>query len=178
MSAPTKPSGGAGVIIGAIVAVVAVIAVVVGVLVLKKPSATAEDADAGVIALPASGTAVVASDAVDAGAAPGPVDAGVKVVNNVPPTGTTTVKVPAIDAKAEAECKSAEGLASGGNVVPAVSHFRNCDGAGKVAARVAIDQAAQRSASKGCGGLRDAQAAASIGASTALNNLKAKRCSK
>jgi serine/threonine-protein kinase len=61
-------------------------------------------------------------------------------------------------------------------VGPAVNHFRNCDGPGKVGARVAIDQAAQRSASKGCAGLRDAQAAASIGASTALNNLKAKHC--
>ena len=176
MSAPTKPSGGAGVIIGGLVAVVAVIAIVVVVVVLKKPGTTAEDGDAGIIALPASGTAVVASDAVDAGGATGPADAGVKVVNNVAPTGTTTVKVPAIDPKAEAECKSAEGLASGGNVAPAVNHFRNCDGPGKVAARVAIDQAAQRAAAKGCGGLHDAQAAASIGAATALNNLKAKHC--
>ena len=176
MSAPSKPSGGAGVIIGAIAAVVAVIAVVVVVVVLKKPSTTAEDADGGVIALPASGTAVVASDASDAGVATGPADAGVKVVNNVPTTGTTPVKVPGIDPKAEAECRSAAGLAAGGNVVLAVSRYRNCDGAEKVAARVAIDQAAQRAASKGCGGLRDAQAAASIGATTALNNLKAKRC--
>jgi serine/threonine-protein kinase len=178
MSAPTKPGGGTGVIVGGIVAVVAVIAIVILVVVLKKPGATAEDADAGVIALPGSGTAVVASDATDAGSAPGPADAGVKIVNNVPPTGTTTVKVPAIDPKADAECKSAEGLASGGNVSPAVNHFRNCDGPGKVAARVAIDQAAQRAAAKGCGGLRDAQAAASIGAATALNTLKAKHCSK
>ncbi len=177
-SAPTKPSGGAGVIIGVIGAVVAVIGVVVLVVVLKKPGAGPEEGDAGVIALPGSGTAVVASDATDAGTATGAIDAGVKIVNNVPPTGTTTVKVPPIDPKAEAECKSAEGLAAGGNVVPAVSHFRSCDGAGKVAARVAIDQAAQRAASKGCGGLRDAQAAASIGAATALNNLKAKHCSK
>ena len=175
-SAPTKPNGGAGVIIGGIVAVVAVIAIVVVVVVLKKPGTTAEDGDAGIIALPASGAAVVASDGVDAGGATGPADAGVKVVNNVPQMGTTTVKVPAIDPKAEAECKSAEGLASGGNVAPAVNHFRSCDGPGKVAARVAIDQAAQRSAAKGCAGLRDAQAAASIGAATALNNLKAKHC--
>ena len=63
-------------------------------------------------------------------------------------------------------------------MAPAVSHFRNCDGAGKVAARIAIDQAAQRAAAKGCGGLHYALAAASIGAATALNNLKAKHCSK
>jgi serine/threonine-protein kinase len=181
MSAPTKPGGGAGVIIGVIAAVLAVIAIVVVVVVLKKPGSTAEDGDAGTIALPDGGTTVVASDgpadaggAVDAG--PGAADAGVRIVNNVPPTGTTGPKVPAIDPKAEAECKAAEGLAAGGNVAPAVNHFRNCDGPGKVAARVAIDQAAQRSASKGCGGLRDAQAAASIGAQTALNNLKAKKC--
>ena len=182
MSALAKPSGGAGVIIGVIAAVVAVIAIiVVVVVVLKKPGSTAEDGDAGLIALPGSGTAVVVSDGPpDSGT--GAVDAGIKIVNNVPPTGTTGTtgttgpKVPAIDSKADAECKAAEGLASGGNVAPAVNHFRNCDGPGKVAARVAIDQAAQRSASKGCGGLRDAQAAASIGAQTALNNLKAKKC--
>ena len=181
MSAPTKPGGGAGVIIGVIGALVVVIGIVVAVIVFKKPGATAEDGDAGMIALPGSGTAVLASDgppdggaATDAGAG----DAGVKIVNNVPPTGTSTGKVPAVDSKAEAECRADEGLAAGGNVAPAVNHFRNCDGAGKVAARVAIDQAAQRSAAKGCAGLRDAQAAASIGAQTALNNLKAKKCSR
>jgi serine/threonine-protein kinase len=181
MSAPTKPGGGAGVIIGVIVAVVAVIAIVVAVVVLKKSGATADGGDGGTIALPDGGTTVVASDgppdaggAADAGAA----DAGVKIVNNVPPTGTTGPKVPAIDPKAEAECKATEGLAAGGNVVPAVNHFRNCDGPGKVAARVAIDQAAQRSAARGCSGLRDAQAAASVGLQTALNNLKAKKCTR
>jgi serine/threonine-protein kinase len=176
----SKPSGGSGAIIGVIVAVLAVIGIIIAVVVLKKGGSTADSSDAGVIVLPGSGVAVVASDGPpDAGAADaGGVDAGVKVVINVPTNGTTTVKVPVptIDPKAEAECKSAEGLASGDNVGPAVNHFRNCDGPGKVGARVAIDQAAQRSASKGCAGLRDAQAAASIGASTALNNLKAKHC--
>ena len=176
MSAPSKPGGGAGVIIGVIAAVLAVIAIVVVVVVLKKPGASADGGDAGLIALPGSGVAVVASDGPpDAG---GAADAGVKVVNNVPLPATTGPKVLAIDPRADNECKATEGLAAGGNVVPAVNHFRNCDGPGKVAARVAIDQAAQRSAARGCSGLRDAQAASGLGLQTALNNLKTKKCTK
>ncbi|MEP7126910.1 MAG: protein kinase [Byssovorax sp.] len=181
MAASTKQGGGSGVIIGAIIAVLAVVAIIVVVVVLKKPGTTAEDGDAGLIVLPGSGTAVVVSDGPpDAGGAAdaGGVDAGVRVVNNVPPTGTTGAKVPGVDPKADAECKAAEGLAAGGNVAPAVNHFRNCDGPGKVAARVAIDQAAQRSAARGCAGLHDAQVASGIGLQTALNNLKAKHCGK
>jgi hypothetical protein len=87
-----------------------------------------------------------------------------------------TAKPPAVDPKADAACAKAAGLAAGGNVSLAVNAYRTCDGQGKVAARVAIDQAAQRAATKGCSGMRDAQAAASIGASSALNQLKAKKC--
>ena len=177
MSAPNKKSGGAGVIIG-VGALVAVIALVAAILVFKKPSgAGADDVDAGLIALPGGGTASVAPDAplVDGGTAgePGAADAGARVAIVQTPT---TAKVPAIDSKADAACARAAGLAAGGNVGLAVNAYRTCDGSGKVAARSAIDQAAIRAASKGCSGMRDAQAAASIGASSALNQLKAKKC--
>jgi serine/threonine-protein kinase len=91
-------------------------------------------------------------------------------------TSTTKPSVPTVDAKADAECKAAMGLATGGNIGMAVNHFRNCDGAEKNAARSAIDSAGQRAASKGCGGLADAKLAASIGASSGLNTLKSKNC--
>jgi hypothetical protein len=166
---------GAGVIIG-VGALVTVIALVAAILVFRKPSGA--DADAGTIALPGSGTATVISDAPsDAGTAgepgPGAADAGAKSVVVQTPT---TAKVPAIDPKADAACAKAAGLAAGGNVTLAVNAYRTCDGPGKVTARVAIDQAAIRAAAKGCGGMRDAQAAASIGASSALTQLKAKKC--
>ena len=176
MSAPKK--SGAGVIIG-VGALVGVIALVAAVLVLRKPSgAGTEDADAGIIALPGSGVVAVNSDVPsDGGTAgepgSGAADAGPKVVIA---QGPATAKVPAIDPKADAACAKAAGLAAGGNVSMAVNAYRTCDGPGKVAARVAIDQAAQRAASKGCSGMHDAQAAASIGAASALNQLKAKKC--
>ena len=176
MSAPKK-SGGAGVIIG-VGALVAVGAVVAAVLIFKKPSGAG--ADAGTIALPGSGVANVGADAVPDGGADeadgGAVDAGVKVVTGQPAGGTVAPKPPAVDPRADAACAKAAGLAAGGNVGLAVNAYRTCDGPGKVAARVAIDQAAQRAATKGCSGMRDAQAASSIGASTALTTLKAKKC--
>jgi len=180
VSAPDKKGGNTGVIIGvgALLAVVGLIVVVV--LVKKGGRAGAEGADAGMIALPGSGTAVVALDGPpDGGAAePGSTDAGTKTGGVVMTggVGTGAPKVPAIDPKADAACGRAAGLAAGDNVSLAVNAFRTCDGPGKVAARVAIDKAAQRAASKGCPGLHDAQAAASIGAASALNQLKAKKC--
>src|SRR5262249_54953780 len=93
-----------------------------------------------------------------------------------PVTTTKTPPVSTVDAKADAECKAAIGLATGGNIGMAVGHFRNCDGAEKNSARSAIDAAGQRAAAKGGGGLADAKAAASIGASSGLNALKAKNC--
>ena len=133
--------------------------------------------DAG-IALPEGGTTTVASDgADDAGTAStdaGALDAGKVVITQ--PTGTLKPSTPPVDPKAEAECKAAIGLATGTNVSMAVSHFRNCDGPSKAAARSAIDAAGARAAAKGCGGARDAQAAASIGATSGLNALKGKHC--
>jgi serine/threonine-protein kinase len=179
IGAPDKKSGNTGAIIGvgALLAVVALIVVVV--LVKKGGSAGADGADAGMIELPGSGTAVVAVEGPpDGGAAepgPGATDAGTKVVV-VTNGGVGTPKGPAADPKADAACARAAGLAAGGNVGMAVNAYRSCEGSGKVAARVAIDQAAQRAAAKGCSGFHDAQAAASIGVPSALNQLKAKKC--
>jgi serine/threonine protein kinase len=181
VSAPDKKGGNTGVIIG-VGALLAVVGLIVVVVLLKKGgSAGADSADAGMIALPGSGTAVVALDGPPDGGAAADPDAGVtgagpKVVVPTGGVGTGAPKVPAVDPKADAACARAAGLAAGGNVGLAVNSYRTCDGPGKVAARVAIDQAAQRAAARGCSGLRDAQAAASIGASSALTQLKAKKC--
>jgi eukaryotic-like serine/threonine-protein kinase len=172
-SAHAKKGGGAGAIIAG-VAVVAVIGIVIGVVAMKKGPSSPESTGGGLIALPdGGGPVVVAQDdggaSTDAGAGH---DAGTHTVVPVG-TGTGTTKV---DSKAEAECSAAAGLATGNNISLAVSHFRNCDGPGKVLARTAIDQAAQRSAAKGCAGMADAKAAASIGAGNALRDLQAKHC--
>jgi serine/threonine-protein kinase len=160
------------------VAVISVIGIVALVFALKgKNNGGGGDASDAGIALPEGGTATVASDGDDGGAAStdaGAFDAGKGPIT--PPTGTVKPNTPPVDPKAEAECKAAIGLATGTNVSMAVSHFRNCDGPSKAAARSAIDAAGARAAAKGCGGARDAQAAASIGATSGLNALKGKHC--
>ncbi len=173
----SAPKSNLGPILGG-VAVIGVIGIVALVFALKGKgnSGTGELGDAG-IALPEGGTTTVGSDVDDGGAAS--VDAGAPDAGKLPvapPTGTFKPNTPAVDPKADAECKAAMGLAAGNNVGMAVSHYRNCDGPNKAAARSAIDAAGSRAAAKGCGGARDAQAAASIGATSGLNALKGKRC--
>ncbi|MFO0759656.1 MAG: protein kinase [Byssovorax sp.] len=175
--APPAQKSNLGPILGG-VAVVGVIGVVVLVLALKgnKNGGGGELADGG-IALPDGGTVTVGSDQEDGGAAS--TDAGAIDAGKVPPpivTGKPTTSAPPADPKAEAECKAAIGLATGNNVGMAVSHFRNCDGPSKAAARSAIDAAGSRAAAKGCAGARDAQAAASIGATSGITALKGKHC--
>jgi len=187
-----KKKSNAGPIIG-IAAVVGVAVIVGGVLLMKKGSSNGDDVTT-TIALPsASQSAVVmqdtppdttadpatsasaASDSTGSGTAPS--DTGKTATTAKTGSGTTTTpSKPAVDPKAAQECSAATSLAYGGNVGLAVNHYRNCDGPGRAAARAAIDSAAQRKAALGCSGMADAKAAASIGASTALNMLKKKGC--
>ncbi|MEO7327737.1 MAG: protein kinase [Minicystis sp.] len=175
--APAQKSN-LGLILGG-VAVLSVIGIVALVFALKGKGGSGEGelSDAGGIALPEGGVIVVPPDGTDDGGTAsidaGALDAG-KVL--IPTTGTVKPNTPPVDPKAEAECKAAIGLATGGNVSMAVGHFRNCDGSSKAAARSAIDAAGSRAAARGCPGARDAQAAASIGASSGLTALKGKHC--
>ena len=69
------------------------------------------------------------------------------------------------------------GLATGGNTALAVNRYRTCNGPSKAAAKAAIDGSASRAVARlGCSAKADAQAAASIGATSGLNALKAKNC--
>jgi hypothetical protein len=93
------------------------------------------------------------------------------------PTPPPTATDPKVDPNADEECKAAIRLAAGNNIGMAVNHFRSCDGPSKPQARSSIDQAAQRvAAAKGCASTRDVNLAAQIGASTALNMLRAQHC--
>jgi serine/threonine protein kinase len=178
---PVKKSSAAPII--AVVALAIIGAVGVAVVLLRGDSGTST-ADAG-IALPNTGVVVAKQDPTeDAGTTvTSPIGTGPRtgghtggVVKNPPPPADTCPPPPPPDARGDEECKAAMRLAAGNNVGMAISHYRSCDGPAKAPARSAIDQAAQRSAAKGCGGVRDANAAAQIGATSALNMLRAKNC--
>ena len=78
-------------------------------------------------------------------------------------------------------CKAAIASANAGHVIPAVGHFKACEGTSNAAlkanARRAIDTAAVKSANRpGCVGNDDARAAETIGLPAASNALKKKNC--
>ncbi|HSN99905.1 MAG TPA: protein kinase [Candidatus Nanopelagicales bacterium] len=80
-------------------------------------------------------------------------------------------------AAADEACRAAMNLAAGGHTARAVTYYAKCDGPSKAAARSAIDGSARRAvASKGCKARSDAEAAAKIGATGAMADLKKKKC--
>ena len=166
------------------VAGVAVIGLVIAVFALKGSDG---GEDTKPIALPGSASAVtVAADPVPSGATPSTPSGEPDKQPTKPTQGTgtaghastgTTSKPPAGNAQAEEECKAAMNLAAGGNTVLAAGRYAKCDGPTKPAARSAIDASAQRAvSSKGCAAKADAAAAARIGATTASNMLRSKKC--
>ncbi|MCC6554391.1 MAG: protein kinase [Polyangiaceae bacterium] len=165
----------------AAVAVVAVIGLVIGVVATRKGSG---GEDPKPIALPASASAVeVAADPVPNGSAPVAGTTGKPNKPDAPPStgGTATTaatgKTPAGSGAGEEECRAAINLAAGGNTTLAVNRYRKCDGPSKGAARSAIDESAKRAVNaRGCAAKPDANAAASIGATSASNMLKSRRC--
>jgi serine/threonine-protein kinase len=175
---PTKKRIGAGRII-AVVAVAGVVAAAVTAVLLTKKEPVAHATDAGV-AFPATSVTVVGQDKPEDPATAGThapaSDAKPKPTGNATGTGPKTEKIEKVDPKAEQECKAAVNLATGNNIALAINHYRNCDGPGKVLARTAIDQAALRVTARGCNRTKDALAAAQIGASSALNRLRARNC--
>jgi eukaryotic-like serine/threonine-protein kinase len=178
--APKKSSAG---LIIAVIALALISAVVVVVVVLRPQDSISTSGDAGITPPP---TTVVVANPTPSETAGGPTTGtgprpvgntsggGIRPPVTTPPV-TPTTATPPVDAKGDEECKAATRLASGNNVSLAVSHYRNCDGPAKASARSAIDQAAQRLA-KNCSAVREANAAAQIGATTALNMLRAKNC--
>ncbi len=91
------------------------------------------------------------------------------------PTGTGTGQ-PNANAEADEACRSATNLAAVGHTERAVTHYSKCSGSGQAGARAAIDGSARRAvASQGCAAKSDALAAARIGASSALNELKKRK---
>jgi serine/threonine-protein kinase len=167
----------------AAVAVLAVIGLVVGVLAMKKGSG---DEGGGSIALPPSSASAVnvAADPLPSGeptTAPATSAEPDKRPEKTPTTPGTanqsSTGKPAGNAQAEEECKAAINLAAGGNTVLAAGRYAKCDGPSKPAARAAIDASAQRAVNaKGCGAKADAAAASRIGANTAANMLRSKKC--
>ena len=166
-------------LIGGIVGGVVVVGVIIGVIAMKSGG---ESGSGEVIPVPTGGTTSVATVAsatttstdtpgatttTTPGKTPGPVA--------TPGTGTAAPQ-PGVDPKKEAACKTAMGLAQPGNLGLAVNAYRNCDGPSKQAAASKIGSAAMTSAGRGCSGLADAKAAASIGQGGALKVLKDRKC--
>ncbi len=130
-------------------------------------------------------TSVVATDPTASGSTttpevpsgtPGMTPTTPKTATAPGPTGTGTGTTPGVDPKKDAACKTAMGLAQPGNIQLAVNAYRNCDGPSKQAAASKIGSAAMTSAGRGCSGLADAKAAASIGQGGALKVLRDRKC--
>jgi serine/threonine-protein kinase len=189
-TAPTAKKSPAPIIAAAAVAAVLVIGG--GVMLLGGNKGKDKDADPTAIALPSgSATVEVASDPIPTSTAmtdptatssadPKATTAGTGKTNTTAPTttGTTAGTGTAGGTKVNDEaCQKAIGLATGGNTALAVNHYRNCSGPSKAAAKAAIDGSASRAVARlGCRAKGDAQAAASIGANSGMNALKAKNC--
>jgi serine/threonine-protein kinase len=182
---PSAHKKGSGPLIAG-AAVVGVL-VLVGVVFLVTSGSGSGDEDKTIIVPSGSASAVnVAADPVGSAAPASSSSAATADTTKTPTTkstggsgtpGTSTGAKPAGDARAEEECRAAMNLAAGGHTALAVNHFQNCDGPSKGAARSAIDGSARRAvASKGCGARGDANAAAKIGLTGALQELRKRKC--
>jgi serine/threonine-protein kinase len=169
-------------------AVLGVLVLVGGVLLLRsKPESGTESTieiptgSPSSVVLPSDPTAVAGDPVPTSTAMPTttskasqPVSTGGK---STTPTPTGTSGASSGGTGSDTDCQAAIGLATGNNVMLAVNRYRTCNGPSKTAARSAIDAAGARAvAQKGCRAKPEADAAASIGASSGKTAYKAKGC--
>ncbi len=171
-AAAGKSSAG---LIAGIVGGVVVLGVIIGVVAMKSGGS---DPSGEVIPVPTGSTSsTVAGDTTSSTPTEAPSGTPSSTPNTQKPQTTTGPVVgPGVDPKKEAACKTAIGLAQPGNLNLAVASYRSCDGPSKSAAASKIGAAAMTAAGRGCAGLTDAKAAASIGQTGALQKLREKKC--